>query len=152
MTVGVIELKLTNGKSKNNIHLIAKRLDALLAKEMEYIPYKKGNTVYIQNCRIVKKDSHVFLVYKGSELIANCFYKKSAFAIAQRILHGKTYEDIMLHDRSLEKNYNDSIFYMHTITNTNSSIKFDIASTRFDISKTKIQEHLSAITTAAKWH
>lgn len=149
---GVLKLKLTKGKSKTSIESIAKRLDALLAKEMEYIPYKKGDTVYIKDCRIVKKASHVFLVYKGPTLIANCFYKKSAFAIAQRVLHAHAYEDIITHDKNLEKNYNDSIFYMNTITHTTSSIKFDIASTRFDISKTKIQEHLSAIASAAKWY
>jgi len=119
---------------------------------MEYIPYKKGNTVYIHNCRIVRKADHVFLVYKGSELIANCFYKKSAFAIVNRIVHDKKYEDVVDHDRLLEKNYNDSIFYMHTITNTKNIARFDVANMRLDISKSKIQQHLEAIADAASWH
>lgn len=127
-------------------------MDRLLAKEIDYIPYKKGNTVYIHDCRIVRKADHVFLVYKGNDLLANCFYKKSAFAIVNRVVHNKDYDDIRTHDRLLEKNYNDSIFYMHTITNTKNIARFDVANVRLDISKHKIQHHLEAIADAAIWH
>jgi hypothetical protein len=91
-------------------------------------------------------------VYSDDCLLANCFYKKSAFAVVQRAMHSADYDDIINHDRKLEKNYNDSLFYLNTITNTKSSAKFDIASIRFDISKSNISQHISAIADAAKWH
>ena len=119
---------------------------------MEYIPYKKGDTVYIHNFRIIRKAKHVYLVYKADKLIANCFYKKSAFAVVNRMVNNQVYEDVLEHDKRLEKNYNDSIFYMNTITNTKNLVKFDIASVRLDISKSKIEQHLNAIADAATWH
>ena len=47
---------------KNDLNTIATLLDNLLAKEIEYVPYKKDNTVYIHNFRIVKKTKFVYLV------------------------------------------------------------------------------------------
>tara|TARA_R110001606_G_scaffold212760_2_gene360540 strand:- start:645 stop:1076 length:432 start_codon:yes stop_codon:yes gene_type:complete len=136
---------------KNDLNTIASLLDNLLAKEIEYVPYKKDNTVYIHNFRIVKKTKFVYLVYRDKELISNCFYKKSAFAVVQRILNKQDFDDVINHDSCLEKNYNDSLFYLNTISNTDSSIKFNIASVRLDISKDQIAHHAHAIDEAARW-
>lgn len=137
---------------KHNIEKLAIQLDNILSREIDFIPYKKKNTVYIHDYRIVKKDKTIYLVYHKQTLIANCFYKKSAFAIVQRLLNNRTYSDILDHDSRLEKNYNDSIFYLNTISNTTSSVKLDIASTRLDVSKGNIAQHIAAIAESAKWH
>lgn len=142
-------------KTKQNLHdtrRIAKQLDNFLAREIEYIPYKKGNTVYIQGYRIVKKADHVYLVYKGSDLIANCFYKKSAFAIVKNLINSEKINSVIEHDRILEKYYNDSLFYMHTITSTKDSTKYEVAKVRLDMASYQIEHHASAISNLAKWY
>lgn len=139
-------------QSLHDVRRVAKQLDTFLAKEIEYIPYKKGNTVYIQGYRIVKKADHVYLVYKGNNLLANCFYKKSAFAIVRSLIKSSTINNVIEHDRSLEKYYNDSLFYMHTITSTKDSTKYEVAKVRLDMASHKIDYHVSAISNLAKWH
>lgn len=131
---------------------VAKLLDSFLAKEIEYIPYKKGNTVYIQGYRIVCKGKHVFLVYQADTLIANCFYKKSAFAVVKNLINNLSIKDVLDHDRSIEKYYNDSVFYMHTMTSTKDTIKYEVAENRLEIAKYKIESHLSQVSDLAKWN
>jgi len=131
---------------------VAKLLDSFLSREIEYIPYKKGNTVYIQGYRIVCKGKHVYLVYKADELIANCFYKKSAFAVVKNLINNLKVDDILDHDRNIEKHYNDSVFYMHTMTSTKDDIKYAVAENRLEIAKYKIEDHITQVSDLAKWH
>jgi hypothetical protein len=143
----------TNIKQQIDIVALAARLDALLSKEAESVPYKKGNIIFIKDYRIVKKDRHNFIVLHKQKRIAQTFHKKSAFAIVKHLLQNKEkkVKDVIDADRLLEKHYRDSIFYLNTITTTQSDIRQFVAETRFDLSKQKINHYMDTISDLAEW-
>ena len=68
------------------------------------------------------------------------FCKTSAVALAKQETSGSLsnpIEYIRKLDKEIEKNFNDAIFYKHTMRVTKDDTKFFVAQTRYDIAASK---------------
>lgn len=140
-------LQKTNTKQQIDIRSLAQRLDVLISKEAENIPYKKGNIVYIKQYGIIKKDRHCFIIqYKGQK-IATMFDKTSAWALVKHLLRDdqKLVNEVLEADRQLSKYYNDSLFYLNILANTKDETRSFVAETRLDISQAEIVRYIDVI-------
>ena len=130
-------------KSKNLTPQLAKELEALINRNLDtsYFPYVKGKSIRIGHI-IVRETRFGFLVFdtKNNKEVDKMFCKTSAVALAKQETSGSLsnpIEYIRKLDKEIEKNYNDAIFYKHTMRVTKDDTKFFVAQTRYDIAAAK---------------
>ena len=130
-------------KSKNLTPQLAKELEALINRNLDtsYFPYVKGKSIRIGHI-IVRETRFGFLVFntKTNKEVDKMFCKTSAVALAKLEASGKLsnpIEHIKKLDKEIEKNYNDAVFYKHTMRVTKDDTKFFVAQTRYDIAASK---------------
>ena len=129
----------------------SKKLNLKLAKELEnlinnkidtsYFPYVRGKSIRIGHI-IVRETRFGFLVFdtKNNKEVDKMFCKTSAVALAKQEASGSLtnpIEYIRKLDKEIEKNFNDAIFYKHTMRVTKDDTKFFVAQTRYDIAASK---------------
>ena len=124
-----------------NYNNLVKELESLLSIELDstLFPYQKGKSIRIGHL-VVRESRHGFKIYDCVEnkMIAQTFSKSSAVALARTLAKGKDYQkDILMIDKIINKNYNDCIFYKHTIANTSDRIKKDVVKTRYEDAKAR---------------
>ena len=128
-------------KPSNNL---ATELESLINKGLDgiYFPYQKGNSIRIGHIVIRENKKGFFLIYNATEnvQVATTFCKSSAVAIAKKLAQGddviKTVLDI---DKVIQKNFNDAVFFKHTMKVTKDSVKREVTATRYDIAKTRTE-------------
>jgi hypothetical protein len=130
-------------KSKKITPELAKELEALINRNLDtsYFPYVKGKSIRIGHI-IVRETRFGFLVFdtKNNKEVDKMFCKTSAVALAKQETSGSLsnpIEYIRKLDKEIEKNYNDAIFYKHTMRVTKDDTKFFVAQTRYDIAASK---------------
>lgn len=130
-------------KSKNLTPELAKELEALINKNLDtsYFPYVKGKSIRIGHI-IVRETRFGFLVFntRTNKEVDKMFCKTSAVALAKQEASGNLsnpIEYIKRLDKEIEKNYNDAVFYKHTMRVTTDDTKFFVAQTRYDIAASK---------------
>lgn len=130
-------------KSKKITPELAKELEALINRNLDtsYFPYVKGKSIRIGHI-IVRETRFGFLVFdtKNNKEVDKMFCKTSAVALAKQETSGSLsnpIEYIKKLDKEIEKNYNDAIFYKHTMRVTKDDTKFFVAQTRYDIAASK---------------
>ena len=130
-------------KSENLTPQLAKELEALINRNLDtsYFPYVKGKSIRIGHI-IVRETRFGFLVFntKTNKEVDKMFCKTSAVALAKLEASGKLsnpIEHIKKLDKEIEKNYNDAVFYKHTMRVTKDDTKFFVAQTRYDIAASK---------------
>jgi hypothetical protein len=104
-------------------------------------PFKKGNSIRIGKY-VVRSNGkgHKIFDCESNTMIAQTFSKASAIAYAKAIARNKpsnTLSEIIEIDKTIQKWYNDCVFYNHTIKVTKDTIKADVAEVRYDIAKHK---------------
>lgn len=130
-------------KSKNLTPQLAKELEALINRNLDtsYFPYVKGKSIRIGHI-IVRETRFGFLVFntRTNKEVDKMFCKTSAVALAKLEASGNLsnpIECIKKLDKEIEKNYNDAVFYKHTMRVTKDDTKFFVAQTRYDIAAAK---------------
>lgn len=104
------------------------------------LPYKKGNTIRIGHVVIRESKTHghiLFDVVKQKQ-IAVLFSKTAALALAKNYISDKDYQKIFWIDTKYQKNYNDIMFYKHTIDKTKDEIKKCVALDRLDLANAEL--------------
>lgn len=121
-------------------------LESLINKGLEdiHIPYQKGNSIRIGHFAIRENSKKGFYMiydlHKNSQ-VARTFCKSSAVAIAKKLAQGQNCVDRILSiDKTIQKNYNDAVFYKYTIKVTKDALKREITETRYDIAKARTQQ------------
>jgi hypothetical protein len=130
-------------KSKKITPELAKELEALINRNLDtsYFPYVKGKSIRIGHI-IVRETRFGFLVFdtKNNKEVDKMFCKTSAVALAKQEASGSLtnpIEYIRKLDKEIEKNFNDAIFYKHTMRVTKDDTKFFVAQTRYEIAASK---------------
>lgn len=125
---------------------LASRLESLInSKIHDYpLPIVNGNSIRIKNYIVrYSKRARAWLVYDSKEncQVGKFFAKTSAIAYAKVNASATDDENIdrlcaTVHrlDDILSKHYQDCVFYNHNMKVTEDEIKYDVLSTRFDIS------------------
>lgn len=132
-------------KSKINPEL-AQELENLINTKIDtsYFPYVRGKSIRIGHI-IVRETRFGFLVFntETNKEIDKMFCKTGALALAKTVSKCDSGNDaspnkyIIQLDKEIEKNYNDAIFYKHTMRVTKDDTKFFVAQTRYDIAASK---------------
>jgi len=126
-----------------------KQLPSILAVELEnlinnsldmsFFPYVKGKSVRIKHI-IVRETSFGFLVFdtKQNQELAKTFCKTSALALAKNLAFDRNrVNEIKELDSVIQKNYNDALFFKHTIRVTKDESRKFVAETRYEIAASK---------------
>ena len=83
---------------------------------------------------------NIFLM-PTKKLIASTFLKVTAFAVAK--MHEKNMSHRMYeledHDKTYQKNYNDSVYYKNTMKVTNDTVRRDTALWRYELVNEKVK-------------
>ena len=122
-------------KSKINSD-IAQELENLINTKIDtsYFPYVRGKSIRIGHI-IVRETRFGFLVFdtKANKEVDKMFCKTGALALAKTVAQG----DRPNENKFIEKNYNDAVFFKHTMQVTSDDTKFFVAQTRYDIAASR---------------
>lgn len=104
------------------------------------IPLVKGNVIRIRHLIIrMKKDGEWIVIdSKENKTITALFSKIGAVAFAKAYLACIDTKVVERFDKQIEKEYNDSLFYVNTIKKTTDLNKKEVLQCRFNISRQKI--------------
>ena len=108
------------------------------------LPYVKGKSIRIGHVIVRETRVGFFLVFdtKENAEIAKMFCKTGAVALAKSIVSKQDNAEIKLIktlDDIISKNFNDAIFYKHTINVTKDSIKKQVAQMRYSVARDATQ-------------
>ena len=123
---------------------LSKKLEKLIDSNIDKtaLPYVKGNSIRIKNI-VVRKGRAGWLVYDTdtNTQLNKYFCRSSALAYANLVIKKrKDIDGIRKLDNTIEKHYNDCIFYLHTMRCTDNEAKKDIIETRYDISHATVRK------------
>ena len=99
-------------------------------------PYQKGNSIRIGRF-VIRQSRAGYLVYdiESNRQIAKTFCKTAAVALAKSLHKGKDTSQVLDLDKTIEKHYNDCVFYKHTIKKTKDEFKKEITTVRYEIAR-----------------
>ena len=128
-------------KPSNNLAI---ELEALINKNLDgvYFPYQKGNSIRIGHLVVRENKKGFYMVYDVTKntQVTKTFCKSSAVAIAKKLAQGHDVINKVLDiDKVIQKNYNDAVFFKHTMKVTKDSFKREVIATRYDIAKSKTE-------------
>ena len=122
---------------------VLKDLQKLIEENIDpsMFPYCKGNSIRIGGFTIRKsKKGYIIYDLKTQSKICCTFCKTAAVAIAKNLAKGRNVkmqaEDL---DKVIEKNFNDALFFAHTMRITKDPIKRDVVETRLDIARSRTE-------------
>lgn len=105
-------------------------------------PYAKGNSIRIGGY-VIRKNKYGYNIFdlKNKQPISCVFSKTAAVAIAKNLAKGKNLvSKVESLDKIIEKNYNDAVFFNHSVQNTKDEFKKEISEMRLDIAKVRTQD------------
>ena len=108
------------------------------------LPYVKGTSIRIGHVIVRETTVGFFLVFdtKENQEIAKMFCKTGAVALAKSIVSKQNDAEIKIIkslDNVISKNFNDAIFYKHTIKVTKDDIKKQVAQMRYSVARDATQ-------------
>jgi len=112
--------------------------------DKSFLPYVKGKSIRIGHVIVRETRVGFFLLFdtKENAEIAKMFCKTGAVALAKSIVSKQDNAEIKLIktlDDIISKNFNDAIFYKHTINVTKDSIKKQVAQMRYSVARDATQ-------------
>jgi|TARA_B110000211_G_C13960152_1_gene500195 hypothetical protein len=125
---------------------LSDELEDLINKQLDtsYFPYVKGNSIRIGQFVVRENKRGYFLIYDSKEnrQMAKTFCKTSAVALAKTYIKDdpRQVKEIERLDDIIARNFNDAIFYKHTIRTTKEEIRKFVALTRYDLAAQKTRE------------
>ena len=113
---------------------LVKNLEELINKNIDktVIPYVKGNSIRIGKYAIRQAKAGWWVVYnvETNTQDARLFCKTAAIAFCKSQARQRVCEL----DQTIQKHYNDCVFYKYTMNRTDDPVKKEITETRYDIS------------------
>jgi|TARA_B110000977_G_scaffold115570_1_gene149312 hypothetical protein len=123
-------------------------INTTLLKELEKLieitldptmfPYQRGNSIRIGKM-IVRNSKRGYLIFDSQDKkeIAITFSKTAAVALARSLSKGKDNTSKVIDlDKTIQKHYNDAMFYSYTLRTSTDTIRRDVSKTRLEIAKT----------------
>ena len=112
--------------------------------DKSFLPYVKGKSIRIGHVIVRETKVGFFLVFdtKENTEIAKMFCKTGAVALAKSIVSKQNDAEIKIIkslDNVISKNFNDAIFYKHTIKVTKDDIKKQVAQMRYSVARDATQ-------------
>lgn len=110
-------------------------------KAIDYdLPELKGNTIRVSYILIRPSKLHGYIVLDThtNKSVTVTFSKSASIAVAKRVIKNLPFNDVLIFDKILEKNYNDSRFYCHNISTTNDTTRKRALESRLQIAYDKI--------------
>jgi|11_taG_2_1085331.scaffolds.fasta_scaffold78906_2 hypothetical protein len=112
--------------------------------DKSFLPYVKGKSIRIGHVIVRETRVGFFLVFdtKENTEIAKMFCKTGAVALAKSIVSKQNDAEIKIIkslDDIISKNFNDAIFYKHTIKVTKDDIKKQVAQMRYSVARDATQ-------------
>ncbi len=112
--------------------------------DKSFLPYVKGKSIRIGHVIVRETKVGFFLVFdtKENTEIAKMFCKTGAVALAKSIVSKQNDAEIKIIkslDDIISKNFNDAIFYKHTIKVTKDTIKKQVAQMRYSVARDATQ-------------
>ena len=112
--------------------------------DKSFLPYVKGKSIRIGHVIVRETKVGFFLVFdtKENTEIAKMFCKTGAVALAKSIVSKQNDAEIKIIkslDDIISKNFNDAIFYKHTIKVTKDAIKKQVAQMRYSVARDATQ-------------
>ena len=112
--------------------------------DKSFLPYVKGKSIRIGHVIVRETKVGFFLVFdtKENQEIAKMFCKTGAVALAKSIVSKQNDAEIKIIkslDNVISKNFNDAIFYKHTIKVTKDDIKKQVAQKRYSVARDATQ-------------
>ena len=112
--------------------------------DKSFLPYVKGKSIRIGHVIVRETRVGFFLVFdtKENAEIAKMFCKTGAVALAKSIVSKQNDAEIKIIkslDDVISKNFNDAIFYKHTINVTKDDIKKRVAQMRYSVARDATQ-------------
>lgn len=117
---------------------VAAELEELINRVLDtsLFPYVKGKSIRIKHI-IVRETQFGFLVFDTNthKEVCKTFCKTSAVAVAKSLSGGRSIsiDRIKLLDEIIKKNYNDALFYKHTLALSSDSTRRFVAESRYDV-------------------
>ena len=113
--------------------------------DKSFLPYVKGKSIRIGHVIVRETRVGFFLVFdtKENAEIAKMFCKTGAVALAKSIVSKQDNAEIKLIktlDDIISKNFNDAIFYKHTIRVTKDDIKKQVGQMRYSVARDATQD------------
>lgn len=122
---------------------LAKTLEEIILAGLNNtpLPYKKGNSIRIGPIVIRKSKTQGYIIFdcENQKSIATTFSRVAALAIAKHYKNLNKHTTIKSIDNRIQKYYNDSLFYKHTIDKTKDAIKKEITEDRLELANAQIQ-------------
>lgn len=120
---------------------LAQKLEQLISDNIEKtsLPVVKGNSVRLKNY-VVRKSKVGWLVYdtETNKQEARFFCRASALAYANlKIKKINNLREVFDLDKTVQKHYNDCVFYLYTLKKSKDDFKKEVVRTRYDISYTE---------------
>ena len=117
---------------------LSKKLETLIDSNIDKasLPYVKGNSIRIKHI-VIRKNKIGWLLYDTdtNTQIAQFFCRSSALAYANVVLKKRaSLKQVFELDKTIEKHYNDCMFYLHTMKVTKDETRREAVKTRYDIS------------------
>lgn len=119
--------------------LISDLEELLNSVDPTLFPYQKGNSVRIGKY-VIRSSKGFYKVFdcETNTMIAETFCKTSAVALAKSLSKGRaTKKTILDLDKSIQKWYNDCVFYKYTMKKTKDDEKYFSTYTRYEIARDK---------------
>lgn len=122
---------------------IAKTLEDIITKGLNAapLPYKKGNSIRIGSLAIRHSKDNGYMIFDCSNQkpVVTTFSRVAALAIAKHYSDVKKQDEILRLDDRLQKFYNDSVFYRHTLENTSDKFKKNVTLDRLEVAEAEVQ-------------
>jgi len=112
------------------------------------IPYENKGKIHIKHT-LIQPSKRGYVVFDTAEKkkLAETFSKAGAIAAAKsnNVKDLESFKKIITLDRTLQKYYNDALFYRNTIRKTKDEFKKDYTIVRFEIACDKVNSLRNAI-------
>lgn len=110
-------------------------------------PYQKGNSIRIGKM-VIRDSKKGFLIYDCQEnkQVAITFCKTAAVALAKSLAKGNNLTSKVIElDNTIQKNYNDAMFFSHSLRVSKDEIRKEVIQTRLEIARTRTEQARSAL-------
>lgn len=127
---------------------LVEAIDELASAIALDIPYENKGKIHIKRT-LIQPSKRGYVVFDTAEKrkMAETFSKAAAIAAAKANNDNdiESFKKIITLDRTLQKYYNDALFYRNTIRKTKDKFKKDYTITRFEIACDKVNSLRNAI-------
>lgn len=111
------------------------------------IPFMQGRTIRIGKALVRRSKKHGYIVFdiENNTPVTTTFSKHGAVAVAKAYNKQQPLDKFIEVDKTVEKHYNDALFYSYNLNKTTSEIRRFVLQDRLDISEDRLQHAYSVL-------